>query len=155
MIDYLHLERYRENNRIEAKKATGGLPQSIWETYSAFANTEGGVILLGVTEREDKTLQALGLWDPLPLIQEFTALLEDPKVVSANLLGPDSLQILQVEGKNIIAIQVPPAPAALRPVYIGGDPLGGCYRRCGEGDYRCSPGEIGPPPEKCPERLPE
>lgn len=38
MIDLTRLEQYKENNRLEVKKATGGLPGSIWETCSSFAD---------------------------------------------------------------------------------------------------------------------
>ena len=86
MVDFDHLNNYRENNRIEAKQALGGLPESIWETYSAFANAEGGIILLGVEELEDKRLHALDLLDPQWLIDDFLTILNDSTQVSVNIL---------------------------------------------------------------------
>jgi len=132
MFDFQQISRYRENNRLEAKLATGGLPRSIWETYSAFANTYGGVILLGVEE----------LPEPRELVDEFTALLQDPRVVSANLLTPGDIQVLHVDGGDIVAITVPPAEQDQRPVYIGGDLARGSYRRSGDGDYHCTRAEL-------------
>ena len=139
MFDFQQISRYRENNRLEAKLATGGLPRSIWETYSAFANTYGGVILLGVEELPDHTLRVQGLLEPRELVDEFTALLQDPRVVSANLLTPGDIQVLHVDGGDIVAITVPPAEQDQRPVYIGGDLARGSYRRSGDGDYHCTP----------------
>mgnify|MGYP003309117704 CR=1 FL=1 len=142
MLDFDNLQKYRENNRIEAKQALGGLPESIWETYSAFANAEGGIILLGVEELEDKTLHALNLLDPQWLIDDFYSILNDPMQVSVNILTEEDVQIHQVDGKQIIAITVPQAPASSRPAYIENDIYRGSYRRSGEGDYRCTPEEI-------------
>lgn len=43
-----------ESDDLEFKSAAGGFPGSFWDTYSAFANSEGGVIVLGVIERKGK-----------------------------------------------------------------------------------------------------
>lgn len=142
MLDFGNLQQYRENNRIEAKEALGGLPESIWETYSAFANAEGGIILLGVEELADKSLHALDILDPQWLIEDFWRIVNDPQAVSANILRTEDVQIHNVDGKQIIAITVPKAEPQQRPVYIGGDPYRGSYHRCGEGDYRFTKEEI-------------
>lgn len=50
---------YREGNHLEVKSARGGLPHSLWESYSAFANSEGGIIVLGISERAGSGLQGI------------------------------------------------------------------------------------------------
>lgn len=142
MIDFKNLSDYRENNRIEAKKALGGFPQSVWETYSAFANTLGGIILLGVEEYKDHTLHAVNLPDPDKLVKELWQGLNDPAKISTNILANKHVSIENIGGNRIIVITVPRAHRYDRPVYIGGNPLSGSYRRCGEGDYRCTREEI-------------
>ena len=137
MIDFNNLEKYRENNRIEAKKAMGGLPGSIWETYSAFANTLGGVILLGVEEWPDKTLHAVDLPDPDKLIKEFWNNVNNPNKTSVNLLSSKDVFVQEVDGNHIVVINVPRAERSYRPVYLDGNPLS-TYRRNGEGDYKCT-----------------
>lgn len=137
MIDLEHLDRYRENNRIEAKKALGGLPHSIWETYSAFANTLGGLILLGVEEHPDKSLHAVALPDPEQLARAFWEQVNDPAVASANILSADDVRIEDANGERIVVIEVPRAERTQKPVCVDGDPRN-VYRRSGEGDYRCT-----------------
>ncbi len=132
MLDFENLGQYREDHRIEAKKATGGLPESIWETYSAFANTEGGIILLGVIENEDKSLQAIDLTDPEGLVMDFWDMVNNPAIASANVLGRHDVTIENIGGKRIVAIRVPKAQGD--PVFVHDDPIHGAYIRMGESD---------------------
>lgn len=142
MLDFANLEIYRENNRIEAKKAQGGLPHSIWETYSAFANSFGGILLLGVVEGTDKRFVSVPLPSPERLVSEFWEMINDRTKVSANILSEQDVQIVESGGNRIVVIQIPRAGRHERPVYIGTDPFSGSYFRDGEGDYRCSPDEV-------------
>lgn len=139
---WTELAGYRENGYVEAKEALGGLPESLWETYSAFANAEGGVILLGVGENPDHSFRILELLDPEELLEEFWAIVRNPEYVSVNLLKEEDVQILREEGKCIIAIFVPEAPPEQKPVHLLRDPWRHSYRRVGEADKRCSREEV-------------
>ena len=64
-FDLSQFDEYREDNRREVKKANGGLPTSLWDTYSSFANCYGGVIILGVIQ----TQLVLHGVEVLPIVQ--------------------------------------------------------------------------------------
>lgn len=142
MIDLNNIKRYQENNRIEAKKAAGGFPNSLWETYSAFANTIGGLILLGVEESRDKELTVTGIPDPAGYQARLWETVADPARVSVNILSPEDVSLHTIDGKDVLVVHVPRANRRQRPVYIGDSPFSGAYRRDGEGDYHCSPEEV-------------
>ena len=142
MIDFANIEKYKENNRIEAKKAVGGLPKSIWETYSAFANTLGGIILLGVEEYPDKSLHPVELPDPEKLVKDFWNIANNGKKVNVNILSDKDVTIEEVDDKRIVAIRVPRAQRSDKPIFVDENPLTGSYRRNGEGDYKCTKEEV-------------
>lgn len=128
---------------LEYKGARGGLPRDLWETYSAFANTDGGTIWLGITQR-DEELDVHGLENAERLIGDFWNLVNNRAKVSVNLLRESDVQILGLSGSpnRLVRIQVPRADRWQRPVYVGSDPMRGTYRRNFEGDFLCSSDEV-------------
>ena len=121
MFDLSQFDKYREDNRREVKRAKGGLPDSLWSTYSAFANCYGGVIILGVKEDKDGSWQTTGLQDADKLRKDFWNTINNQQKVNINLLSDKDIQIYQIENNSIMVIHVPKAKREQKPVYIGED----------------------------------
>lgn len=100
-FDISQFDEYREDNRREVKKANGGLPGSLWDTYSAFANCYGGVIILGVREEKDGRWRTTGLQNESKLRKDFWDTINNPKKVNINLLSDEDVQIYTAGGDRI------------------------------------------------------
>ena len=137
MLDFFNIEKYKENNRLEAKAAAVGLPKSLWATYSAFANTNGGIILLGVTEDAQHQLHVEGVNDADALVIDFWNIINNQSKISINVLNDKDVIVREFDGKKIIIINVPRAQRYDKPIYLDGN-LFSSYKRNGEGDYRCT-----------------
>jgi predicted HTH transcriptional regulator len=142
MFELSKFNEYREDNRREVKRARNGLPDSLWSTYSAFANCYGGVIILGVEENADGGWHTTGLQGEGKLLKDFWNNINNPQKVSYNLLSEQDIQMYQMGEDTIMVVHVPAAKREQKPVYIGGDMFKGTYRRNGEGDYHCTFSEV-------------
>ena len=135
-----------EKVNLECKEAESQVPKSIFETYSAFANTNGGTILLGIHENlkepdPEKHFTITGVSDTNKIITDFWNTINGNKV-NVNLLIDEDVYPFDFEGTPIVIIEVPRASYLLRPVYTGENPFKGSIKRNHEGDYHCSETEI-------------
>ena len=139
-LSKLDLAGLSESVDLECKAAQGRdgrgeLPEDFWKSYSAMANADGGVILLGVQEKPRGSFQLLGLADPEKVRKALWDNLHNRKQVSANLLNERDVEPIAVDGKTVLHIRVPRASRQVRPVHLGSNPFGGTYLRRYEGDY--------------------
>jgi ATP-dependent DNA helicase RecG len=126
-----------EPTRVEAKRATGGLPKSVRETLSAFSNTDGGTILLGVDEQSG--FRPVELPDPAALRDALVQMSRDDITPPLQI----STEIVEIEGFRLVIAEIPPAPADRRPVYVTAQGIsGGSYLRGGDGDRHLTESEI-------------
>ncbi len=133
------LELLRESVDLECKLAAGrdgqgAVPEDFWPTYSAFANTQGGLVVLGMREKQGH-FSVEGIANVLKVRKELFDSLNNRQKVSVNLLTDAAVRELMLEGKTILLIEIPRAPRKQRPVFLTTNPLGGhTYRRLNDGD---------------------
>ena len=109
-----------ERVTLECKKAQSNVPVDVWKTYSAFANTYGGLILLGVHEdlkEKDvaKRFSITGVDDSEKIRKDFWNIVNNPEKVNVNLLKDEDVEIVEMDGKKVLAINVPRADYNTRP----------------------------------------
>ncbi len=119
---------------FEVKEAKHELPKNIWETVSAFSNTSGGWIILGIKQR-GRFFEVQGVENAEKLEQDFTGTLRSQKF---NIRLSTSLRHYDIEGKKILAFYVP--SSSRKPVYFGNP--SNSFVRMGSGDQRATESEI-------------
>jgi predicted HTH transcriptional regulator len=101
-MDITDLLRRAEGKTLEFKRNIAS-PDGVLRTLVAFANTAGGVVLIGV---EDRTRNVCGVADPLALEERLASLISDhiePRIV------PD-IEILPWRRTHIIALLIHSSP---------------------------------------------
>ena len=133
---------------IECKESDSKLSKSIWETYSSFANTNGGYIFLGIKEDKKKKLpeerfQIQGIQNYDVQVKTFWDTVNSDKV-NKNILKDEDVQVVMIPSTvlAVVSIHVPRADYNNRPIFINENPYTGTFKRNHEGDYHASEDEI-------------
>lgn len=127
VMNITDLLRQSEGKTLEFKRDLSS-PAGVLRTVIAFANTAGGVVLIGV---EDGTRHVRGVSDPLAVEERLASVLNDG---IAPRLVPD-IEILPWRSTNVLAVQVYPSPN--RPHYLKSAGINaGVYLRTGSTNRR-------------------
>lgn len=122
---------------VEAKRASKTLPRSVRDTLSAFANTAGGVLILGLDETQG--FKATGVDDPSKLAADLASTSGDEMTPPLRPLIRQHL----FEGVQLVVAEVPELPDADKPCfYQGAGMTRGSFVRVSDGDRRLTSYEV-------------
>ncbi len=124
---------------FEVKDASGGIPKSMWETVSAFSNSAGGWIILGVKEKKGEAgnyYQACGIDNIEKMEQDIVTTLRSRSKFNAVISS--RAYRFKIDEKDVIAFEIPVSPH--KPVAIKS--TGEVYIRTGSGDVLASDLEV-------------
>lgn len=136
------LKKIKENENIEFKRADNNLPNSLWETYSAFCNTSGGIIILGIEEEKNGDNIIIGINDIDKMEKDIWNTANNLAKVSYNVIGNGDIYKVKIDDKNIMILDIKEAPHNKKPVYLNRK-IENTYIRRGEADKKADNDEIG------------
>ena len=127
---------------FECKESESVVPKSVYESYSSFANTNGGVIVLGVKEikkprRNEDRFVIQGISNAQSQMNDIWNTLNGNKV-NVNILSNGDVYVLSEADISVIIINVPRADFKIKPVYVGENPYKGTYKRNNGGGYHAT-----------------
>ena len=133
----------KESADLEFKSAKGGFPHSFWETYSSFANTDGGAIIFGIKEKDEQFfLDGLTKEQAKKYEKDFFNSMHNKEKINIPLLKETDVEIVEFDKSYFVFFYIPKADRSFKPVYCGLDPYTGTYRRDLDGDYHCTREEV-------------
>lgn len=122
---------------VEAKRAQNALPKGLRDTLSAFANTRGGTLILGLEEAAD--FRATGVTDAAKIESDLASL------CSTDFEPPIRAHIRthRFDGVDLVVAEIPETEAGQKPCYHRASGVGaGSYIRVGDGDRKLTGYEI-------------
>lgn len=125
-----------ETSNIEFKKAKDGVPENLYDTFSSFSNTSGGIIIFGIDEKNNYNV--CGISNPDIFQKKITeqSLLMEPKIRPV-------ITICEYKGHIIASAEIPELDVFNKPCYYSGKgKMKGSYIRVGDADLPMSDYEI-------------
>ncbi len=125
-----------ETKNIAFKETDGDEPENLYDTFSSFSNTSGGIIIFGVDEKNN--YEVCGISNPDIFQKKITeqALMMEPKI-------RPTITICEYKGKTIAALEIPELDVFSKPCYYSGKgKMKGSYVRVGDADLPMTDYEI-------------
>ena len=142
IVDRLRRQK-SDDAQTEAKACAGGLSTDVWESVSAFGNTRGGLLILGLDENA-KFTPAKG-FELDKVRNAFVEGMGDGAAHSTKMTNIPSYEMERVffEGKQLLCITIHELTPGEKPAFVTRKgKVGGSYKRIDDKDIRLSANEV-------------
>lgn len=132
-----------DDAEVEVKAAGSGLGSAVWKSVSAFANTAGGLIILGLDE--SSSFAPVAGFDPQKIMDAVADGFGDGNVTGGRLTNPPNYRPWrdEVDGAPVVLVSVEENAPGTKPCFITTrGPGTGAFRRLDDKDVQLSPTEI-------------